>query len=749
MRFAWTLAVWAFVLLTIARAGEANDDFSPPNPVLQHGVETRELFAAPRSPGESAEWLAGMRSWREKQWKRLKAKHIDLAAAYDRPELEWTQRDFVQPQVMAHDLFLYDPVSSKYTVEKYLNDVESRYGGVDSILFWPTYPNIGVDERNQYDMTRDLPGGLDALRAMIDEFHHHGAGVKVLLPLNPWDNGTRDEGIPNAQAIAAILNEVGGDGFNGDTMTAPDEEYFEAGLAQGHPLAIEPEQGVGKELKALAWNVLNWGYWYDKKGNYTVAPGVDRYKWLETRHLTHVCQRWAKDRNNELQYAWLNGDGYESWENVWGVWNGITPRDAEVIRRMAIIARALPELLHSPDWEPHTPTLVADLYASRFPLGSRTLWTLVNRVNEHVASRPVLRVPYHGETFYDLWNGTRIDPLIKDGQATLISTVDPIGFGAILMIGDAPDTRLLALFERLHELAQRGDVDSFPNTWQALPQQLVTIAPTQERPDQTPPGMALISGTDHFRFKVSGVEIENKTVDNKLIDGIDVQYPWENKAQFNHDHDLPIHAFYLDKEPVTNAEFARFVIDRDYMPADPHRFLDDWIPAGPGETIGRTGRKIAKGDESRPVTWVSLEDARAYAAWAGKRLPHEWEWQYAAQGTDSRPYPWGKKENASLVPEPYTGRDRPIPEVVGNHPGAATPAGIQDLVGNVWQWTDEFADAHTRAAVVRGGSLYRPQGSSWYFPQALRLGQHGKYLLMAPGLDRSGMIGFRCAADAP
>ena len=88
------------------------------------------------------------------------------------------------------------------------------------------------------------------------------------------------------------------------------------------------------------------------------------------------------------------------------------------------------------------------------------------------------------------------------------------------------------------------------------------------------------------------------------------------------------------------------------------------------------------------------------------------------------------------------------PDAVDAHPQGTSPFGVMDLVGNVWQWTDEFADEHTRAAIVRGGEYYEPQGSIWYFPQAKRLTEHGKLLLTAPSLDRAGGIGFRCVQDA-
>jgi len=148
----------------------------------------------------------------------------------------------------------------------------------------------------------------------------------------------------------------------------------------------------------------------------------------------------------------------------------------------------------------------------------------------------------------------------------------------------------------------------------------------------------------------------------------------------------------------------------------------------------------------KPIHWIVF--SRAYGAWAGKRLPHEWEWQYAAQGQDGRAYPWGNNWLDETIPKPDTGRDMESANDVDAHPKGASPFAVMDLVGNVWQWTDEYVDDHTRAAIVRGGSHYQPQGSRWYFPQAYKLSEHGKYLLMAPSLDRSRAIGFRCVKNA-
>ena len=234
-----------------------------------------------------------------------------------------------------------------------------------------------------------------------------------------------------------------------------------------------------------------------------------------------------------------------------------------------------------------------------------------------------------------------------------------------------------------------------------------------------------------FDFAVHGVVIEGYAKA-----GVDVQYSWEETPQRHHRHRVVIDAFAIDRFPVTNAEFRVFLDSSGYVPADAQNFLAHWINGAP-----------PAGWEDRPVTWVGIEDARAYAAWAGKRLPREWEWQYAAQGNDGRQYPWGNDWRSDAAPPASLDRRMPDPPVVGSHPKGASPFGVEDLVGTIWQWTDEYRDDHVRAAVLRGGSAYQPQSSHWYFPQAYALDEHGKYLLMAPAKDRSAGIGFRCAVD--
>ena len=196
-------------------------------------------------------------------------------------------------------------------------------------------------------------------------------------------------------------------------------------------------------------------------------------------------------------------------------------------------------------------------------------------------------------------------------------------------------------------------------------------------------------------FRIQGIEIEG--FDDI---GMDVQYPWEDTPRRFHDHPMHIKSFWIDKYPVTNAQFRKFLDATHYRPQDDLNFLRDW-----------TNRTFPAGWENKPVTWVSLEDARAYASWAGKRLPHEWEWQYAAQGRDGRMYPWGNSWNSEALPTPDKGRTMRGPDAVDAHPQGASPFGVMDLVGNVWQWTsDWYRPDYYQTLPAQPGVVRNPQG---------------------------------------
>ena len=689
---------------------------APGWPFAEIGHWTIDVNAA------APDWLAGLKEWRHEHLLRIG--YDD--ANYRRPELQWAQRNFVHAQMMVEDRYFYDPVAGRYTVDRYLDDLEARFGGIDSVLIWYVYPNIGIDDRNQFDLARDLPGGLEGLRGAVDDFHRRG--VKVFLPTMPWDNGTRDEGRRDWLAVAELVKAVGADGINGDTYNGVPRAFFDACNALGCPVVLQPESTISAE-EALIWNVQSWG----KKVPQDVIPSVAKWKWLEPRHMINVENRWSRDRRNDLQYAFFNGVGYNAWENVWGIWNGLTPRDGEALRRIATVSRRFWALLTSADWQPYAATLQRGVFASRFPRGAQVLWTFVNR-NEYEASGEQIALPHAaGTRYFDVWNGVALQPRIEGSQAVFEFTLEAHGFGALLAVAaDAPPGDLAALDELLPRMKQLAatPLQSFPNVWQSLPQRLVPIEPTSAA-TSAPDGMVAIPGGE-FEFVVHGIEIEGQT-----WDGVDVQYPWEPSPRRHHRRRMQLHPFFIDRTPVTHAQFKCFLDASHYGPRDAHNFLRDWRDGAP-----------PPGWENKPVTWVSLEDARAYAVWAGKRLPHEWEWQYAAQGHDGRLYPWGNAWNAEAVPATQRGRTLAPPADVDAHPAGASPFGVLDLVGNVWQWTDEYVDEHTRAAVLRGGSAYAPQTSHWYFPQAHRLDQHGKYLLMAPAKDRSGCIGFRCVVDA-
>ncbi len=679
----------------------------------------KEVFKGPASADRRDEWLNGMKAWRDKQRKTINYSN----SLYTHPKLQWVRHTFIDVQMMAHDRYFYDPTSRKYTVTKYLADLKKRYGGIDAVLIWPTYPNIGVDNRNQYDLTADMPGGRAAVKQMIKDFKANG--VKVFFPIMIWDYGTRAIKSKMSEALVKEMKELGADGLNGDTMTGVGDDFYGFAKAENYPLAFQPELSL-KDLKMIEWNTLSWGYFW----GYEYNLGVSIYKWLEPKHQVNITNRWATNKTDDLQCAFFNGIGYNSWENIWSVWNPIAPRYAEAIRRISSIYHQYPDIWSSADWEPYVKVEHKGVFASKFPEAGKTIYTLVNRDSTDVSGTQMILPHTAGQKYWDLWNGKEITPQIADGKAALNFKIEGYGFGAV-MVTKGVASKPAAFLAKMAVMSKR-ELKSYSSVWKPIPQKIVSIAKTKPAAKE-PVGMVKIPAAKGYQFESVGVMIEG----NELPLAVGIQHPWESHPSRSQKHAMDVPSFYIDKYPVTNKQFKAFLAATKYRPADSHNFLNDWIKGN-----------YADGTADVPVTWVSLEDARAYAKWAGKRLPHEWEWQYAAQGTDGRIYPWGNNNDKNNYPPADTARAMRKPTTVTAYPAGISPFGVMDMVGNIWQWTDEYLDEHSRTAILKGSSYFHAQTSGWYFPPALEVNKYGKYLLFAPSIDRARTIGFRCVVDA-
>lgn len=193
--------------------------------------------------------------------------------------------------------------------------------------------------------------------------------------------------------------------------------------------------------------------------------------------------------------------------------------------------------------------------------------------------------------------------------------------------------------------------------------------------------------------------------------------------------------FEIDRVEVTNAAFKDFFDETRYATTAEERGYS-WDITKCRRCSWRAPRpnRIASDHPNDPVVHVSWTDARAYCEWAGSRLPSEDEWEYVARGVERRTFPWGDEWDSGRIRDTrMTGIGL---EPVGTHPAGATPDGILDLAGSVWEWTSTPSGTGERR-IFKGGSWM--DRISAYFRSAAFSDDVPDYSTIA--------LGFRCARD--
>jgi formylglycine-generating enzyme required for sulfatase activity len=491
------------------------------------------------------------------------------------------------------------------------------------------------------------------------------------------------------------------------------------------------------------------GSWYQFGVNPFPEPGLLHHKWIEPRHMHFQISRWKGVRPEdtdphyqEIENAYFNGSGMMIWENIFGTYNPWRVGERLLWSRAARILRAYAEHFVAGRWQPYYPTDKPALYANRWDKDGQTVFTLVNKTEafEDAALLTVF-VEEGRPRAYDLWNGRELDVLeLGADRYQVIGSVERLGG---LLITHAPDSRSAALLDnqrddgwrRQSRYDRRNIADSV-----VYADPVMRTVPISK--DSAPEGMTYVPGA-MLTMHIEHAQREHGCYPDPGVPQEDwIRYfasGWGGKVK-HHIGPIQVHPFFIDETEVTNAQFRKFLDATGYEPEEPANFLKHWPD-------GEMPSELA----DHPVVYVDLGDARAYARWAGKRLPTEEQWHLAAQGTDGRKWPWGQE-----APSPervnMTGKHT-MP--VRSCSAGRSPYGCYHMSGNVYEWTESCRnDRHTRFVMIRGGSYFDAKAdpatsSHWYTDGGPRpCDHHAKFILMYPGLDRCSTIGFRCVRDA-
>ena len=706
-------------------------------------------------------WQEGLRLMLAERWLYDLMSFDDTL--YRRDDLKWIRKSYLMILQMAWDREFYDRFSGEQGFGNLLSEYNSLFGNVDVYGIWPTWPRLGLDERNQWDLYRDLPGGTERLRAVSRQARLNDC--RFFIAYNPWDRSTREE--DHLSGMTAIIEAAEADGVVLDTegRSSAELQYAADTVRQGVIMYSEGMPVIKDMPGIVAARVHNALF---------LSPVLNLNKLVRPDFAIFRVADVGEDiLHREISVAFFNGYGTEL--NLFrpGRRNEEYRADLNYLASTTYILRRNSDAFLDMKWTPLVKSMADRLYVNRWRAGEKSIYTVLSMDNlgydgplfsvGDTAGRHLVSLWRHEELQPSLINGQLMVPVKAEGWSRAHngtrkeSSVDCIALlpnlirnriegnslhissdaGGLISLyrgspgyGNTPVMEFrspadsLIPVEKLFGIAGEKIVIELTDEGLLLDERVITTQAgmpwlVSERKRTLPPA----------EMPEDMITVPAATVSYSL-DANDefVAYPRAGKVVT-----ADIDSFLIDRYPVTNEQFLRFIRETRYIPDDTTNYLRHWeggLPAG--------------GQERYPVVWVSLEDARAYARWAGKRLPTEEEWQLAAQGTDGRKWPWGDEFHATKC---NNGFGRPTP--VDAFPKGESPYGVADLVGNVWQMTgDVYCNGAYYFNIIRGGSYFKPESSWWYIqggPQPLTKTQ--MQLLVSPGYDRSATVGFRCVMD--
>jgi len=706
---------------------------------------------------------------------------------YQSEELAWVSDVVAAWITWSWDVDVMDPRTGEYRLSEALAAAEKQFGGYDIYMIWPFWPRAGLDPRYQFDHFEDMPGGLAGLREVIQQARAEH-GTRFIIAHCIWSETARDDSPAAVSASHRRLVE---------TAVALDADGVIMDVSAVTPLAVrERARAAGRDLMPYAEIDPNWeqsqtnlmGRIHD--GHPMPAFNLKRYM-LPHHQQLRVCNPglngplWERDFTLSL----FSGHGIEI--------NHLLGQDLPASNPAFALLAPIFDLLRtnrasfrSTDWQPFIASRNPHVWINRWPTATKTLYTLLCATPAGHQGPLLELVPNPGEHVVDLWRQRPADVETVDGKTVVSYTLPPYIAGRASGTGDYTVGCLAVLPQRLSVDLDRGELTV--NVADPQPGEMVEIWRHRFDPAQTPTTVPAAAELQWNLLELFGqhtneaVVVRLRDEDGQLVDlavvpeanerflAIDpparttpvdesdppagmvridappfdyvvqltapVWQPTYNQGAGFHagppsaPRRIALRPFWIDRYPVTNAEFKAFVDATGYQPEHPAKFLAHWKGAAPPAELA-----------DHPVVYVSYGDATAYADWAGKRLPTEEEWQAAAGGATGQPWPWGAKAPSAERCNFEVGATTPVDA----HPAGASPFGVADLVGNVWQWTaPRYRSTHAEVVFLRGGSWYQTPGM-WFVRGGPRpINDHQPLPLFGPAMNRLATVGFRCVQDA-
>lgn len=792
---------------------------------------------------------------------------------YEREDLKWVRKLYAGHFLAAWHNYFYDAGKMAFQYEDFNKKLKQQYGGDDFTILWHGWPMMGMDQRNQFDIFRSLPTGIDGIRDQsrmaLNKYNN-----RLFTAFMPWDlpagtnqlyNSTRSESLFDGLGKVARQAELWGTMF--DTRSESKVEMQAAVDAQRKGFVIFPEgMAVPRDMQNCMIGRVHAALTYPPMLNLNKLIKPDFTIFRQAVIDNQTVKR-------DMAISFFSGYGVEMHTYISPKMDWLSDLYT-YYGRMTQLMRANHDSFQSKKYSPLMPTSVDDIWVNKWESKDKTLYTIYS-ANPKGHNGSLFEVlPESGYHFVDLWNHQQLEPVSNGGKWLVTASVASFD-ASFKETNEEGEVGCIAKLPKLLESKKTNDNLSINalkgnsiKVWKGSPaynktplalkagkqnlniqrdlasyqgdiviqlfdadilldevvikggkqESILVYKPFVKPVDKTDyqtenmnvklerqndllfvntsegeikvtavgqsalAPLLLKSGNNRIKLHDSFGQYESNFKielykNNRVVDSCVVGIPYGylrllNEAKstpktakapegmveipagtFNFKAEQKFHWFtkqpvedttkqftlkryFVDKNPVTNKQYQAFVKASNYKPKDGENYLKHWING-----------VIPQGQENFPVCYVSLEDAEAYALWAGKRLPTEKEWLYAAQGSDGRLWPWGntpdtKGEKCNLGDG--------IPTAVGKFPQGANQFGVEDLTGCIWQMTnDQYFQGATKIFIMKGGSYFKPEASWWYVEGGAKpLVRRQHQIRVSPGYERAATIGFRCVKDA-